>query len=99
MAAHTISGVLGEHIAHLNAISVSYLDMERDLAMAQQRVVELEAREAQWRARDAHLLDQLATRLQTMVGLQEQRIEMQVELQQLKDERMQHIQALAQMGE
>jgi hypothetical protein len=44
-------------------------------------------------------LDQLATRLQTMVGLQEQRIEMQVELQQLKDERMQDIQALAQMGE
>jgi hypothetical protein len=45
------------------------------------------------------LLDQHATRLQTMVGLQEQRIEMQVELQQLRDERMQHIQALAQMGE
>jgi hypothetical protein len=45
------------------------------------------------------LLDQHATRLQTMVGLQEQWIEMQVELQQLRDERMQHIQALAQMGE
>jgi hypothetical protein len=85
MAAHTVSGVLGEGTAHLHTISVSYLDMERDLAVAQQRVVELEAREAQWRARDAQLLDQLATRLRTMVGLQEQRIEMQVELQQLRD--------------
>ena len=99
VTAHNVSGELSERTAHLHAISVGYMDMERDLVRSQQRVVELENHEAQWRAHDTQWVNELANCLQTIVVLQEQRVEMQVELQQLRDERMQHIHALAQRDE
>jgi hypothetical protein len=49
------------------------MGLERDLAEARLRVGQLEAREANWVARDAQWVNILTDRLHTIVGLQEQR--------------------------
>jgi hypothetical protein len=66
------------------------MGLERDLAEARLRVGQLEAREANWVARDAQWVNILTDRLHAIVGLQDQR-------EQLKDERFVHLQALIDM--
>jgi hypothetical protein len=48
------------------------MGLERDLAEARLRVGQLEAREANWVARDAQWVNILTDRLHAIVGLQEQ---------------------------
>ena len=93
------AGVLGVRNHHLRFISVNYMVMERDLAEARLRIAELEAGEAHWVTREAQWVDQLADRVQTIVGLQEGREQMQVEMDQMRDEHLQHLQIIAQMEE
>jgi hypothetical protein len=73
------------------------MGLERDLAEARLRVRQLEAREANWVARDAQWVNVLTDRLHAIVGLQEQREHQREELDQLKDETFVHLQALVDM--
>jgi chromosome segregation ATPase len=73
------------------------MGLERDLAEARLRVGQLEAREANWVARDAQWVNVLTDCLHAIVGLQEQREQQREELDQLKDERFVHLQALVDM--
>jgi chromosome segregation ATPase len=73
------------------------MGLERDLAEARLRVGQLEAREANWVARDAQWVNILTDRLHAIVGLQEQREQQREEMEQLKDERFVHLQALVDM--
>jgi hypothetical protein len=58
---------------HLRSLSFGYMGLEWDLAEARLRVGQLEAREANWVARDAQWVNVLTDRLHAIVGLQEQR--------------------------
>jgi hypothetical protein len=98
------AGELGVRTHHLRALSFSYMGLERDLAEARLRVGQLEAREANWVARDAQWVNILTDRLHAIVGLQEQREQQREEMEQqreqmeqLKDERFVHLQALMDM--
>jgi hypothetical protein len=70
------------------------MGLERDLAEARLQVGQLEACEANWVACDAKWVNMLTDRLHAIVGLQEQREQQREELDQLKDERFVHLQAL-----
>ena len=100
------AGVLGERTHHLRAISFHFVQLERDLAEARLRITALEARETHWVHLEAQWVNERADRLQTIIGLQEQREnmrgqldQMQAQIDQLRDERLQHLQALTQMEE
>jgi hypothetical protein len=91
------AGELGVRTHHLRSLSFGYMGLERDLAEARLRVGQLEAREANWVARDAQWVNVLTDHLHAIVGLQEQREQQREELDQLKDERFVHPQALVNM--
>jgi hypothetical protein len=98
------AGEMGVRTHHLCSLSFGYMGLERDLAEARLRVGQLEAREANWVARDAQWVNILTDRLYAIVGLQELReqqreeLEQQIEqMEQLKDERFVHLQALIDM--
>jgi chromosome segregation ATPase len=91
------AGELGVRTHHLRSLSFGYMGLERDLAEARLRVGQLEAREANWVARDAQWVNVLTDCLHAIVGLQEQREQQREELDQLKDERFVHLQALVDM--
>jgi hypothetical protein len=88
---------LGVRTHHLRSLSFGYMGLERDLAEARLRVGQLEAREANWVARDAQWVV-LTDHLHAIVGLQEQREQQREEMEQLKDERFVHLQALVDMN-
>jgi hypothetical protein len=67
------AGELGVRTHHLCSLLFGYMGLERDLAEARLRVGQLEAREANWVARDAQWVNILTDRLHAIVGLQEQR--------------------------
>jgi chromosome segregation ATPase len=73
------------------------MGLEQDLAEAQLRVVQLEAHEANWVAREAQWVNVLTDRLHAIVGLQEQREQLREEIEQLMDERFVHLQAQVDM--
>jgi hypothetical protein len=91
------AGELGVATHHLRSLSFGYMGLEQDLAEARLRVGQLEAREANWVARHAQWVNVLTDRLHAIVGLQEQREQQGEELEQLKDERFVHLQALVDM--
>jgi hypothetical protein len=98
------AGELGVRTHHLRSLSFGYMVLERDLAEARLRVGHLEAREANWVARDAQWVNILTDRLHAIVGLQEQREQQREEMEQqreqmeqLKDEWFVHLQALIDM--
>jgi hypothetical protein len=91
------AGELGVRTHHLRSLSFGYMGLERDLAKARLRVGQLEAREANWVARDAQWVNMLTNRLHAIVGLQEQRGQQREGLEQLKDERFVHLLALVDM--
>jgi hypothetical protein len=70
------------------------MGLERDLAKARLQVGQLEAREAYWVARDAQWVNVLTDCFHAIVGLQGQRGQQREEMEQLKDERFVHLQAL-----
>jgi hypothetical protein len=92
------AGELGVRTHHLCSLSFGYMGLEQDLAEARLRVGQLEAREANWVARDAQWVNILTDRLHAIVGLQEQREQQREEIEQLKDERFVHAEALVDMG-
>jgi hypothetical protein len=65
------AGELGVRTHHLRSLSFGYMGLERDLAEARMRVGQLEAREANWVAREAQWVNVLTDRLHAIVGLQE----------------------------
>jgi chromosome segregation ATPase len=91
------AGELGVCTHHLRSLSFGYMGLERDLAEARLRVGQLEAREANWEARDAQWVNIVTDRLHAIVGLQEQREQQREQMEQLKDERFVHLQALIDM--
>jgi hypothetical protein len=91
------AGELGVRTHHLRSLSFGYMGLERDLADARLRVGQLEAREANWVARDAQWVNVLIDHLHAIVRLQEQREQQREELEQLKDEMFVHLQALVDM--
>jgi hypothetical protein len=103
-SAFDAAGELGVRTHHLRSLSFGYMGLERDLTEAHLRVGQLEAREANWVARDAQWVNILTDRLHAIVGLQEQREQQREEMEQqrekveqLKDERFVHVQALMDM--
>lgn len=70
------------------------MTMERDLVEARMRIAELEAREAHLVVREAQWVNVLTDRLQAIVRLQQQ---MHGEMDQLRGDRLVHLQALADM--
>jgi hypothetical protein len=80
------AGELGVRTHHLRSLSFGYMGLERDLAEARQRVGQLEAREANWVARDAQWVNVLTDRLHAIVGLQEQREQQREEMEQQKEQ-------------
>jgi hypothetical protein len=72
------AGELGVRTHHLLSLSFGYI--ERDHAEARLRVGQLEAREANWVARDTQWVNVLTNRLHAIVGLQEQREQQREEL-------------------
>jgi hypothetical protein len=98
------AGEQGVRTHHLRSLSFGYMGHERDLTEARLRVGQLEAREANWVALDAHCVNILTDRLHAIVGLDEQREQQREEMEQqreqmeqLKDERFVHLQALIDM--
>jgi hypothetical protein len=91
------AGELGVRTHHLRSLLFGYMGLERDLAEARLRVGQLEAREANWAARDAQWVNILTDRLHAIVGLQEQREQQREQMEQMKDERFVHLQALIDM--
>jgi hypothetical protein len=88
---------LGMRTQHLRSLSFGYIGLERDIAEAGLRVGQLEAHESNWVARDAQWVNMLTDYLHAILGLQEQREQQREELEQLKDERFVHLQALVDM--
>jgi hypothetical protein len=91
------AGELGVRTHHLRSLLFGYMGLERDLAEARLRVGQLEAREANWVACDTQWVNVLIGRLHAIVGLQEQSEQQREELEQLKDQRFVHLQALVDM--
>jgi hypothetical protein len=91
------AGELGVCTHHLRSLSFVYMGLEQDLVEARLRVGQLEAHEANWVARDAQWVNVLTDHFHAIVGLQEQREQQREELEQLKDERFVHLQALVDM--
>jgi hypothetical protein len=75
------AGELGVRTHYLRSLSFGYMGLERNLAEARLRVGQLEAREANWVARDAQWVNVLTDRLRAIVGLQEQREQQREDLE------------------
>jgi hypothetical protein len=76
------AGELGVCTHHLRSLSFGYMGLERDLAEARLTVGQLEAREANWVARDAQWVNILTDRLHAIVGLQELREQQREQMEQ-----------------
>jgi hypothetical protein len=68
-SAFDAAGELGVRTHHLPSLSFGYMGLERDLTEARLRVGQLEAREANWVACDAQLVNILTDCLHAIVGL------------------------------
>jgi hypothetical protein len=93
------AGELGVRTHHLRSLSFGYMGLERDLAEARLRVGQLEAREANWVARDAQWVNILTNRLHAIVGLQEQREQQREEMEQQREQMEQQREEMEQQRE